>query len=66
MRRAKPWLKTKGPSTPEGKAKAVRNAYKGNPRANAVAALKLQRLMASDAAIFAEIERANLPSPRAL
>jgi hypothetical protein len=29
----RPWVKTTGPKTPQGKAKASRNAYKGGTRA---------------------------------
>jgi hypothetical protein len=32
IRRWKPWQKSTGPKTPEGKAKAARNGYKGATR----------------------------------
>ena len=33
IRRWKPWERSSGPTTPEGKAKVSRNAYKGGTRA---------------------------------
>jgi hypothetical protein len=55
IQRWRPWDTTKGPKTPEGKAKVGRNAYRGHPRATLKAAHSLARLLADDAAWLASI-----------
>ena len=50
----KPWEKSCGPKTAEGKAVVARNAWKGNPRGAMIAARALARLLKEDAHVLAE------------
>lgn len=43
IRQWRPWQTTKGPATPEGKAKVAQNGFKGGPRAT----LKQARIIAA-------------------
>ena len=54
INRIKPWLTTKGPVTPEGKARSSKNGFKGNPRATVVEAGVLARLLLEDARVLAQ------------
>lgn len=50
MRQLKPWLKSTGPRTAEGKAKVAKNSWKGDARGTLKAAKALALICAADRA----------------
>lgn len=59
IRTWKPWEKTEGPTSVEGKATVSRNAWRGDPRGTIAAARRLQRLVSEDARFLALASRSN-------
>lgn len=53
IQRWRPWDSTKGPATPEGKARSAMRGYKGNPRGSLRAARLIVALIEADARALA-------------
>ena len=55
--RSKPWIKSTGPKSAEGKAKVAQNGFRGNPRKTIQEARLLEKLIAEDALVLASPSR---------
>lgn len=51
--RSKPWIKSTGPTSAEGKAKVAQNGFRGNPRKTIQESRLLEKLIAEDALVLA-------------
>ncbi|MBE0627764.1 MAG: hypothetical protein IH606_23475 [Burkholderiales bacterium] len=61
IQRWRPWDKTKGPTTPEGKARSAMRGFKNNPRGQMKARRLIEALIEADLAL---LKATNGPSAR--
>ena len=57
IQRWRPWETTKGPTTPEGKARSAKRGFKGNPRGSLRKARLIASLIEEDALFFSLASR---------
>ena len=57
IKRWRPWEKSTGPKTTEGKAVVAQNGFRGNPRETLKAARQIERLLSEDVLYFSTASR---------
>jgi hypothetical protein len=57
IKRWRPWEKSTGPKTTEGKATVAQNGFRGNPRETLRAAREIEQLISGDVLYFASATR---------
>ena len=59
IKRWRPWEKSTGPKTKEGKAVVAQNGFRGSPRETLKAAREIERLISEDALFWASASRGH-------
>lgn len=57
IKRWRPWEKSTGPKTKQGKAVVAQNGFRGNPRETLKAAREIERLISEDGLYFSTASR---------
>ena len=57
IKRWRPWEKSTGPKTTEGKAIVAQNGFRGSPRATLRAAREIEQLISGDGLFWASASR---------
>ena len=57
IERWRPWEKSTGPKSKEGKAVVAQNGFRGNPRETLKAAREIERLISEDVLYFSTASR---------
>ena len=59
IKRWRPWEKSTGPKSKQGKAVVAQNGFRGNPRETLKAAREIERLISEDALFWASANRGH-------